>query len=449
MDDRLRTPLWLVAAAAAGMAACDDGAGAPADAADTGTAGDGADLAPDEPDVAEAPADEAEEEAEEAEEAADVADAEAEAEIVLPGWQPPVEWRRPIDDYIAAVQETLDLEPDRFDHALKELEVFDDRLYLGYGDWTENTGSAVGIEVRYFDDPEGEVVSEFDTDEESIDYYRVWDDTLYIPGVDATEDALIGNVYVKPSGGTWTKVRSLEQNLHVLDVFGRDGAMYASGGGCDDMDHYYAGDDQGLVYRSEDGGATWAIDFEWHDGDTNAVVRYEYFAGVEDDFYVFGNTINATTYRLTNVPRRWDGGAWTPVDLLEDAWVQRTWQLDPTAAVARGVDLSTGTFRAWRILAGEATRALGRFDSLRHMPVDFFPVADDDMLILTREENRYPDEAEPPFGWHVWRTPDLFTLEELFTFSSDASFVCLALWRDAIYLGSTDGGIWRSEFVPE
>jgi hypothetical protein len=418
------------------LAACDGGGETP----DAGADDAAADVLPDiEPDaVIDADAADAEPDA-----------PDADAEAAVPGWQPPAEWRRPIDDYIEAVRTTMGLALDRFDHAVKELEVFDDRLYLGYGDWTENTGRAVGLQVRCFDDPDGEVVSEFSVEEESIDYYRIIDDTLFIPGVDASEDALVGNVFFKPSGGSWTKVRSLEHNLHVIDVFGRAGALFASGGGCDDMDAYYANDDQGVIYRSDDGGLTWPIDFEWHDGVPEAVVRYEFFAGVEGNLYLFGNTINATTRTLTNVPRRWDDGAWTPVSLLPSAWIHRSYQLDPITAVVRGVDLGTGRFRAWRVMAAEAVRPLGRFDSGDQLPLDFFSVADGEMRVLTRDGSVYPDAAEPPYTYHVWATTDLFTLEELLSFTSDARVVCLALWRGAIYLGTADGAILRSTFVPE
>ncbi|MDI7270045.1 MAG: hypothetical protein QME96_18800, partial [Myxococcota bacterium] len=286
-------------------------------------------------------------------------------------------------------------------------------------------------------------------DDESIDSYRIFDDVLYIPGVDATEDALLGNVYFKPSGDAWTKARTLEQNLHVIDVFAHAGALFASGGGCDDMDHYASGEDQGVLYRSVDGGATWTIVHDLHDPNPAGVIRYEYFAGVAGNLYAFGNVIDTTSRTLTNIPRRFDDGAWTPVALLPAAWIQRTYQLDATTAVARGVDLGTGRFRAWRVLAGETTRALGRFDSAGQKPVDFFAVAPGEMLVLTRDGNEYPDATTPPFTWHVFRTNDLFALEELLAFTAGETFLCLALWRDAIYLGTADGAIHRSVHVPE
>jgi len=191
-------------AAAALLAACG-GSGGDRDAADGGgeeaAEGNGAeDAATEEPggEGGDAAGDGT---ADDGGEAGDAQEEEAPGFCARPGL-----WRSPLEDYIAAVVEEKGLALDAFDHAVKDLALFDGRLYFGYGDWTNNLGP---VEVRSFASPDGLHAAEFTADEESIDYYRDLGDTLAIPGVDATEDALVGNVFLKPSGGAWVKHRSL------------------------------------------------------------------------------------------------------------------------------------------------------------------------------------------------------------------------------------------------
>ena len=205
---------------------------------------------------------------------------------------PPELWSEPIFDYIQKVVTGRELQLTDFDHSLKELAVFDERLYIGYGDWTVNTGP---VDIRYFE-PDGTLVVDVTIDEESIDYYRIFGDRMFIPGVDpkqpAGADPLTGNVCSLESGGDWVVAFELEQCLHVLDVVPWGDTIFACGSGNIDMDHYHAGDDMSVIWRSDDGGLTWDLETTYHDDNTNAVVRWERFVTLGDDFVVFGQTID-------------------------------------------------------------------------------------------------------------------------------------------------------------
>ncbi len=124
----------------------------------------------------------------------------------------PSPWAEPIADYLA-VGERQTMGGD-FLRAVQDLHVYEDRLYLGYGDANVNLGRATPIEVRAFaDDARPEAASEFRTDEEQIERYRELDGDLWIPGVDATEDAWLGNVYWRaraPAGGPGRRDRREE-----------------------------------------------------------------------------------------------------------------------------------------------------------------------------------------------------------------------------------------------
>ncbi|HEY7065655.1 MAG TPA: hypothetical protein VII06_29540 [Chloroflexota bacterium] len=113
------------------------------------------------------------------------------------------------------------------------MQAFGDRIYLGYGDFQDNTGP---LPVRYL----GTAIRQFGTDtivgpslgscpagpgkdycldEEQIYGFRVIDNLLYIPGTDSEESWLLGNFYTKSLADTsWVKHRTVPNGVHVLDV---------------------------------------------------------------------------------------------------------------------------------------------------------------------------------------------------------------------------------------
>jgi hypothetical protein len=93
-----------------------------------------------------------------------------------------------------------------------DLQAWDGRLYMGYGDAVVNTGPT---KVFAYDPASGEVVHETTVNEEAIFRYRVIDQRLYIPGIDAvrTRD---GALYMRDDEG-WTSFL-LEDVVHAYDV---------------------------------------------------------------------------------------------------------------------------------------------------------------------------------------------------------------------------------------
>lgn len=135
-----------------------------------------------------------------------------------------------------------------------ELKIFNGKLYLGHGDATVNTGPT---DVIYFDLKTEKFVTEFTVEDEAIHKYQIVDGKLVIPGVDATEEWELGNIYVLTDSG-WTKHRSLTHGIHVFEVASFNKKWYAATGS-----YFEFGKDEevafGGILCSEDQGKTWQL----------------------------------------------------------------------------------------------------------------------------------------------------------------------------------------------
>lgn len=134
-----------------------------------------------------------------------------------------------------------------------DLQVWRGRVYLGYGDWSENLGP---VTIWYYTPTASAFVSETvyvsetrpaaPVDEEAIDRYVVIDGDLYIPGTDPLESWNWGNFY-RNDGTGWIKYRAIPHSIHTFDMEGYGGELFTSIG-----PNAAAG-----LLRSGDGGLVW------------------------------------------------------------------------------------------------------------------------------------------------------------------------------------------------
>jgi hypothetical protein len=137
---------------------------------------------------------------------------------------------------------------------INDLQFFNGKLYIGYGDAVINTGPT---DIITFDLADGTFKHEFTVDEEGIYTYKVIDGWLMIPGIDATDDWHFGNMYVLENK-TWIKHRSIPNGIHVNDLASYNGRLYASTGTFgnigDSIEYYF-----GALFASADTGKTWDL----------------------------------------------------------------------------------------------------------------------------------------------------------------------------------------------
>ena len=134
-----------------------------------------------------------------------------------------------------------------------DLQTWQGRIYLGYGDWDINKGP---VRIWYYTPTAGVFVSETVyvsetrptalVDEEAIDRYVIISGDLYIPGTDPLDSWNFGNFY-RNDGTGWVKYRTIPLGIHAFDLASYGGELFVAIGP-------YGG---AALLRSDDGGINW------------------------------------------------------------------------------------------------------------------------------------------------------------------------------------------------
>jgi hypothetical protein len=130
------------------------------------------------------------------------------------------------------------------------LTTFQNRVFVGYGDWDKNRGpidlwsfapegSDPTAPQRYRgryaflagENPKLLFTHEYTVQEESIDSFRVCGDRLFLPGIDGNKEfgpdgEVFGSVYIREKG-FWRKLSGLAGANHVTDVAENGRRLYA------------------------------------------------------------------------------------------------------------------------------------------------------------------------------------------------------------------------------
>ena len=351
-------------------------------------------------------------------------------------------WAWPIEDYIEAGVAEHGAES-QFMTDIHDLHVFADKLYVGYGDATVNMGRVFPIDVRAWTSPEPEaLVSEFVTDEEQIDRYRSQGDILTIPGIDATEDAWLGNVYVGEPGGAWFKSRTLEQGVHVHDTLIDGSTVWACGSGATPQE-WDVGAIHSLVHRSDDGGETFEVAFRVPNEFPIGDARFTSLAMIDGAVTAFGYRSDDSWSIQRLIAWRVEDDELVDWERMGDVLVDHAVSLEDGRALAHGVYVG-GTLRfATRLMDGDGSED---FDHVDEMTVlDLSMLADGRVLVMAQEGDAYPMPNEDhALVMAVWDpSDDSWTLLKEQT--SGTLPTSIAFWRGALYMGLQDGRVRRSE----
>jgi len=353
------------------------------------------------------------------------------------------DWAEPIEDYIDAL--TSEYGGNGFHHSVWDLAVYQDRLYLGYGDADINSGRIFPTELRYFTDPDDPEswASEFAVDEEMVEQYRQFagDDGLYIAGLDATEDDLMGNAYNRHPDTGWIKSRTLEYALHVHDAALWDGALYASGSGCT-WDEYDAFTISSMFWTSTDGGETYEIVEKLIHPEVGDA-RWTRLLPLGDELYLFGHRTDGQ-YVNELIPHVYDGSELTELPDLDRKWVQESYPVSDELGLLSAIKLGFGslTHEALLLTPGGDADPIDELDE--ETLVDAFEVAPGQWILLARDGYVYGDA--PGTTHRILFTTDFDDFHPLTEFEADDAWpTSIGYYGGYLYLGLDDGEIWRAE----
>lgn len=352
-------------------------------------------------------------------------------------------WQEPLLDYIEATKGKLSQA--RLRKSIADFIVFDDRLYFGYGDADLNAGRVTDILVRYFESPEATSyeAEATKTDEEEIALFRKFGDTLYIPGVDATEDGWLGNVFTKPSGGELKKHRTVTGGVHVHDIAVWKGDIYACGSGAPGPDEWNTGQVRSYLWKSEDQAESFEAVAEIENieqGDR----RYVHMIPFPDELLVFGYRTNPQYNIVELLSDSWDGEKLTEADKIPGYFIDQTELFDEETAIVRGV-YALGELRPETLVLKASDEEAKVVEALSGKTVlDMLVIEPGKALVLAMEGSEYPMPKDP-LAFEILYTEDFESFTTLLSNEAPAAYpTAIGYWKGGIYLGFANGQIWRS-----
>jgi len=288
------------------------------------------------------------------------------------------------------------------------------------------------------------VTIEFTSGEEHLERYRLYGGDLYMAGIDATEDAWLGNAYFKRGDSPWVMSRTLEGGVHVHDVGLWKGTLYAVGSGSN-SEEWFAGDIFAHLWVSQDLASSFEI-LERHHNDGEGDARWTRLLPLSSGLYIFGYKSN-NQGNIHQLPYSvYDK---TTVELLPvghpllNIFVTETDLAPDGAGIIRGVDMSSEpmTSGIWRFDGVDLQKITQLEEST---VVDFYlNESSAEILLLTHLGSEY---AAVRSDWHVQiiSTTDLENFQVLTEFDTDIAPRSLALWQGGLYYGNTAGQVWRT-----
>jgi hypothetical protein len=278
------------------------------------------------------------------------------------------------------------------------------RLYVGYGDYEDNTGP---IEIMAWDPARRDFTRVHVSDTEAIYSFRVIGDSLYAPATDRRETADYA------VGEPWRDDKPVT-TAHAFDMATLDGS-----------DLWLVGSSDGnflpTAWRSTDGGAHWAIAHQKPN-----MGRYYFVAAYHGQLYVESWSLGGI-----GPSEVFDGASWRPgPELLPGGG----YGFRPVVFADRlvysskqNIDSPASRLRTLRnnLLGFDGMAASVVFE---HEVLDFF--ADDRALLVLDT------------GGIIWRTTDLATWSRVAT-ASELRPRSLAVLDGALYVGTLDSRLYR------
>ena len=302
-------------------------------------------------------------------------------------------------------------QPTPLGKAILDLTAWQDRLYVGYGDYGANTGP---IAITTFSPSTGVIAEVYKADTEAVWNYRPMGDELVAPSIDPriASDAAVAEV-----GEPWRAITSIGAT-HVFD-----GVALGS-------DWYLAGsrDVNAEIWRSSDQGLTWAMVLSLAPAGDGSFLRFFWIASLDGRLY-------AQAYVCWDPPKRgWaQPAAW---ELVDGVWRERPgilvpgggWGWKPYTVAGRVVFHGWGHDRTGSLFSFDGTRTIEIAAKVRDHTVD----SEGRLWIVTADRR-------------VMVSSDLATWDERSSgIGGPQSPTAIGLLGDTVVLADADARLWTS-----
>lgn len=193
---------------------------------------------------------------------------------------------------------------------IKDLAIKNNELYMGYGDYSGNTGPVAGatinLSTRAYD-------TKFTANTEEINTYRMFNGNLYAPWID-TKD--VAGIYTSDQYGAWADFGRTVENIHIFDVGVLPNGVQVAVGSANAADRStFLG---ATAFVSYDGGRTWRD--EMHDlknakdPNVSGYERYYWVAIINGKAYMQARDSYAAYGQVVFPVRVFDGTKWSSVN---------------------------------------------------------------------------------------------------------------------------------------
>ena len=110
---------------------------------------------------------------------------------------------------------------------IKALKTYDEKIFMGVGDWNDNTGP---VKMVYYDTKDGQIKSSGTIADEAVQLFSVIDDTLYTTGCDPRADWGYGSYYTyNKEEDKWEQHQKKNGWIHVFNIIDYKDKLFMCG----------------------------------------------------------------------------------------------------------------------------------------------------------------------------------------------------------------------------
>lgn len=201
--------------------------------------------------------------------------------------------------------------------AISDLAVHNNELYMGYGNYSVNTGP---IDIATVDLLTGATAVKATANTEEINNYRNIDGFLYAPWID-TKD--VAGIFSSNKSGSWLDYGRNVENIHIYDVAKAGNGDLVAVGSANSADRTrFLG---ATAFVSKDGGKNWNIGISDltapKDQNVSGYERFYWAASIGGKVYMQVMDTYAAYGRVTFPIRVYDGKSWRSINKSADCFV--------------------------------------------------------------------------------------------------------------------------------